>query len=72
MRVVLGQDMIVIKKEMILGLLGGGWICCVEAWACSHRTVGLSRENDQAPNFVILGWLDCGCRDKRSGMCKSG
>lgn len=24
MRVVLGQDMIVIKKEMILGLLGGG------------------------------------------------
>ena len=31
----------------------------------------LDEKNDPLWNFLILGWLDCGCKDKRIGECKS-
>ena len=28
-------------------------------------------KNDPLVNLLILGWLDCGCKDKRTSVCKS-
>ena len=57
------------KKKQYWFVEGGD--ATLQTWTWSVDTSAF-RAKVKFSSFDILGWLDCGCKDQRTGVCKSG